>query len=241
MGNIGALSSVPVPALTGKSGYVGQLYDLVALELTAPPSTTLGETASRQLLANPLADDSTTLAALNPATVSWSVLNGPIASISSGGLATAGNVYENTPALVQGINQNLTGQLGLTILNVGLDDFAEYAGDGLDDDWQVLFFGQPPNPNAGPNADPDGDGQDNAFEFVAGLIPNDANSRFRLRIEAVAAQPSQRRDDLQPSPKGSHLHSAISHPSSPRCMESTHRHNAKRQRRRAHRDRPERD
>ncbi len=31
--------------------------------------------------------------------------------------------------------------------------------------------GQPPNANATPLVDPDGDGQNNAFEFTAGLIP----------------------------------------------------------------------
>lgn len=192
LGNIAALTSVASPAMTSKSGYVGQLFDLVGLEIAAPPSTSLNETASRQLLATPLADDATTLAALDPSTVTWSTVNGPIASISSGGLVTAGNVFENTPASVQGTQFTLAGQLALTIVNVGLDDFAEYAGDGLDDDWQVLFFGQPPNLNAGPNEDPDGDGQNNRFEFTAGLIPNDPTSRFALTIQNLIGQPVRR-------------------------------------------------
>ncbi len=126
------------------------------------------------------------------------VVSGPLVSVNSTGLATAGNVFQDTPAAAGGSAQSLSGQLVLNIINVGLDDFGDYAGDQIDDDWQVLFFGQPPNPNAGPNADPDGDGQDNFFEFTAGLIPNDANSRFRLRIEAVAAQPAQRRMIFSP-------------------------------------------
>ena len=40
---------------TGKGGFVGELYDIVALSITAPPSTNLNETASRQLVAAPLA------------------------------------------------------------------------------------------------------------------------------------------------------------------------------------------
>ena len=175
-----------------KSGFVGNLYEIVGLSITAPPSSSLNETTSRQLAAAPQADDSTTLAALDPSTVGWSIVSGPISSISSSGLATAGNVYQDTAALVQGTQQTLAGQLGLTIVNVGFDDFAEYADDGLDDEWQVMFFGQPPNLNAGPNADPDGDGQNNRFEFTAGIIPNDPTSRFALTIQNLVAQPTQR-------------------------------------------------
>lgn len=66
-----------------------------------------------------------------------------------------------------------------------------YAGDGLSDDWQVQYFGQN-NPAAAPAADPDGDGQSNRFEWIAGLIPTDPSSSFKLRIETVAGQPTHR-------------------------------------------------
>jgi hypothetical protein len=59
-------------------------------------------------------------------------------------------------------------------------------------DWQVQYFGQPPNARAGPLSDPDRDGQNNVFEYTAGLIPTDANSVFRPRIEAVPGQPTQK-------------------------------------------------
>jgi hypothetical protein len=184
-------------AYAGKNGFVGQLYDLVALSVTAPPSASLNETANRQLLAAPLADDATTLAAFDPSTVGWSIVSGPIASISTGGLATAGTVYQDTPATIGGSAQSLSGQLNLTILNVTNDDFGAYASDQIDDSWQVQYFGQPPNPLAGPNADADGTGQTNLFKFVAGLNPLDG-SRFTLSILQVSGQPSQKNLVFQP-------------------------------------------
>jgi hypothetical protein len=119
-------------------------------------------------------------------------VSGPIASIGTSGLATAGAVYQNTPASVQGVFAGHTGSLNFTVLETIADNFGAYAGDGLGDDWQVQYFGLPPNADAAPLVDPDGDGQTNALEFIAGLIPTDANSVFRLRIESVAGQPAQK-------------------------------------------------
>ena len=67
-------------------------------------------------------------------------------------------------ATVQGAFAGFTGTLGLFIFNTGIDDFAFYAGDGLDDAWQVQYFGIN-NPNGLSGADPDGDGQTNYFEY----------------------------------------------------------------------------
>ena len=179
--NAGGITGISTAATdVAKHGYAGQLYDIVALSVTAPPSSSLNENTGRQLFAAPLADDSTTLAALDPAVVTWQIVAGPIASISTGGLATAATVYQDTPATVGASASGLAGQLTLTVLNVTTDDFGSYAGDGIDDAWQVQYFGEN-NPNAGPNADPDGDGQTNRFEYIAGDAPNDSTSRFDLR------------------------------------------------------------
>ena len=56
----------------------------------------------------------------------------------------------------------------------------------------MQYFGQPPNALASPLIDADSDGQSNAFEYTAGLIPTDANSVFRLRLERVPGQPGQK-------------------------------------------------
>jgi hypothetical protein len=188
-GSIVGLGSVASPNETIKHGYIGQLYEIIALQL-ALPSANLNETASAQLTAAPLLDDATTLASLDPSSVTWSIVSGPLASISTGGMATAATVYQDTPASVGGVAGALNGQFTLTVLNVGNDDFGLYAGDGIDDSWQVQYFGQN-NPNAGPNADPDGDGQNNLFESMAGLIPTDRSSRFTLQIAAGVSATSK--------------------------------------------------
>ncbi len=194
----------PAPASAGyvtKPGYVGELYNIVALSVTAPPSSSLNEGTTRQLNAAPLADDGTTNALIAPSTVTWSIVSGPIASITTAGVATAGTVYQDTAAAVGGVAQGLSGQLNLTILNVSTDDFGAYANDGIDDSWQVQYFGQPPNALAGPNVDADGTGQTNLFKFVAGLNPLDG-SRFTLSIQTVIGQPTKRNVIFQPLVSG---------------------------------------
>ncbi len=181
-GGFAGVSTVAAPAKTAKAGYIAQLYEVTGFLVSASPST-LNEGTTRQLDAGHLLDDATLLA-IDPSLVSWSVLSGPIVSISTTGLATAGIVYQHTAASVRGTYLGDLSPFNLTVLNAGLDDFESYAGDGIDDDWQVLYFGLPPNPLAGPLLDPDGDGQSNVFEWIAGLVPTDPHSVFKLRIEA---------------------------------------------------------
>jgi len=186
---LGGVSTAGALLETVKSGYVGQLYEITGLALTAgSPNVNEGTT---DLLAAWQALDDASFLAVPAARVAWSVASGPLTRISAAGLATAGIVYQDTAAAVQGIYLGQTGALGLTVKNVNLDDFAEYAGDGLDDAWQVQHFGAPPNANAGANADADGTGQTNLFKYVAGLNPLDG-SRFALTIAPVLGQPAQK-------------------------------------------------
>jgi hypothetical protein len=120
----------------------------------------------------------------------WVGLSGPIISISAGGLATAGTVYQNSSASVQGTLAGKTGVLVLTVLEAIGDNFGTYASDGLADDWQVQYFGVG-NPAAAPGQDPDGDGHTNLFEHNAGLDPTSSLSVFKLRLETVPGQPNQ--------------------------------------------------
>ena len=188
LGEIGASASSS--SYVAKAGFGGQGYSIVGFVLNATP-TSVNEGQTRQIDPFDLLDDATRLA-VNASSVTWSVLNGPIISVSTSGLATAGIVYQNTNANVQGSRNTFSSALMLSVLNVNNDDFGSYAGDGLDDDWQVQYFGEN-NPNAGPLVDPDRDGQNNRFEFIAGLVPNDSNSRFALRTTSVAGQPTQKR------------------------------------------------
>ena len=54
--------------------------------------------------------------------------------------------------------------------------------------WQIQYFGSTTNPLAAANADPDGDGQNNLAEFLAGTNPT--NSASGLQITAVTVQGS---------------------------------------------------
>lgn len=190
IGGIAGVSIVTAPAEKVKSGFVGQLYEVAGLVLNAAP-TTLNEGGTLQLGAAQLLDDATTLA-LDASSITWSVAAGPLTSIDASGLATAGIVYQDTAATAQGNYLSYSSTLSLTVLNVNADDFGTYAGDGIDDAWQTLYFGAPPNPNAGPNVDFDGTGQTNLFKFIAGLNPLDPNSRFVLKIAAVPGQPGRK-------------------------------------------------
>ena len=188
LGGIVGVSTVAAPAETAKHGYIGQLAEVSGIQIPATPAS-VNEGSTRQLTALQLLDDGTT-AVIDPATVAWSVFTGPVASISASGLATAATVFQTTPATVQGGWGGHFSGLVLSVVNVNTDDYQAYAADGIDDDWQVQYFGASPNANAAPTADPDGDGQTNLFEFLAGVVPNDATSRFLFRIEPVAGQPS---------------------------------------------------
>ena len=189
-GGIIGISSVAAPAETAKHGYIAQLYEPTGLSITAA-SPTVNETATDQLGAW-LAQDDATFLTVPTASVTWSVLSGPLTSINACGLATAGIVFQNTAAIAQGIYSGFTATLSLNVLDSIPDNFGSYAGDGLGDDWQVQYFGQN-NPNAAPLLDPDGDGQTNAFEFTAGLVPTDPASRFMLNIAAVPGQSGQKK------------------------------------------------
>lgn len=195
-GLVAAVSTVAAPSETSRSGYVGQLYDVTGLVVNAG-SSNVNEGATLQLAAWQLLDDASTLS-VSAAGVAWSVQSGPVSGISAGGLVTAGTVYQNTPATVQGAFGGFTGLFNLTVVNVGIDDLGTYASDGIDDAWQVGYFGQPPNALAAPNADPTGGGQNNLFKYIAGLNPMDANSRFVVGIAPVPGQPGQKKIIFSP-------------------------------------------
>ncbi len=55
--------------------------------------------------------------------------------------------------------------------------------DGLDDRFQRQYFPLFTAPEAGPNADPDGDGYNNQAEYISGTVPT--NSLSLLKIESV--------------------------------------------------------
>ena len=196
-GTVAGISSVASPVEVAKAGSLVQLYDLTTALVLGAAQTTVNEGGTVPLGLFQLADDASYLL-LSRSSVAWSVAGGPLTGIDSSGLATAGLVYQDTAATAraQYLGQTLT--LGLTVLDTIPDNFGSYAGDGLPDSWQVQYFGQPPNANAGPNVDFDHTGQANLFKYIAGLNPLDSNSRFTLNIAAVPGQPSQKNLTFSP-------------------------------------------
>jgi hypothetical protein len=186
IGGIGGRSTVASPSETARHGYIGQLIDLTNIIVSATPAS-LNEGSTRQLAAR-LAYDDGTGAPLAAAAVAWGVVSGPLSGVSAGGAATATNVYQDTAAIVSGRANGQSNILSLLVLNTGIDNFANYAGDGIDDAWQVQYFGLN-SLLAGPGLDPDGDGQTNYFEYVATTIPTDGTSKFRLNVAPVPGRP----------------------------------------------------
>jgi endonuclease/exonuclease/phosphatase family metal-dependent hydrolase len=117
----------------------------------------------------------------------------PNSDLASQSAYVINNVGSGTPPTQVGsfvISQFASG----TVPNVGLsiakavvaDNFAtaynDLAGPVLTafQTWQIQYFGSTNNPNAAPGADPDGDGMNNLAEFMAGTIPTNSASVFRI-------------------------------------------------------------
>ena len=200
-GSAGLVAGVSTTATeTAKAGYIGQIFDVTGLVIGSA-SSEVNETGTHQLSARQLLDDASFLT-LHAGAVAWSPVSGPITSVSSSGLVTAGTVYQNSPATVSGSSGGFTGSIALNVLDTIPDNFGSYAADGLPDDWQVQYFGLN-NPKAGPNADATGTGQTNLFKYVAGLNPTNATSRFAVNIQAVPGQPGQMQVVFSPVVSGS--------------------------------------
>lgn len=183
VGGIAGISTNAGAATQAKSGYAGQLYDLVSLQVTASP-TSITEYATSQLDASGIFDDDTT--GLLGGTASWSVVAGPLASISASGLATPTNVYENTLASGRATFDGCTGTVVILVVDSNPDDYGLYAADGLPDGWQVGYFGIG-NADAAPGANPDSDAMANLAEFLADTNPT--NGASILMVTNIASGP----------------------------------------------------
>lgn len=168
-----------------RGGFSGMLSDTASLVLSAAGAAdSMNERATLQFEARIRYDDDTVSAfALPAAYPTWSVAEGPIAAINNAGKATAGSVYQDTPATVRAIYQGLEGLLPITVRNLTGDDFGSYAADGLPDLWQVQYFGESALPAvAGADADPDADGLTNFQEYTFGTDPSVVSSGVPLSV-----------------------------------------------------------
>ena len=195
IGGIGGVASVGT--FVARHGFAGQLTDVQSIAVSASPAS-VNEGATRQLAATATFTDSTVLP-LASTTPTWSVSGGGLASVSATGLASAATVYQHTNGVARADYLGLFGTLTLAVLNVNTDDFGTYAGDTIDDAWQVTHFGLA-SASAAATADPDGDGQNNLFEYLAGTTPTSGTSVFTLAISASSA--SQRTVSFSPVTAG---------------------------------------
>lgn len=180
-GMVGISSAAPDVA---RHGYIGQLYDVSSVAVTSTP-VSINQGATSQLNGVAILDDSSVVA-LSGSDIAWGFFTYPIQSISGGGLLTASaNVYSAPLGTFNGSYLGIAGTNNLTVLG-------PYANGGIPDSWLVQYFGMPPNPNAAPNVDVDGTGQNNLFKYVAGLDPTNPASIFILKIVAVAGQPGEK-------------------------------------------------
>lgn len=186
-GSVG-LSTVTSPADVVRHGFIGQLYHPLVLALTANPAIVPEETSSS--LGGTAVMDDDTLVVLDGAAIRWTGYDGPIQSVSTAGLLTAGTVLADTPAGFSGTYAGVDATGTLTVRDMDPDNYGLYAADLIPDAWQYLYFGLE-NPDAAPGRDPDGDGQNNRFEYVAGVVPIHTESRFRFRIEPVSGANGQ--------------------------------------------------
>ena len=168
-----------------RASFTGQICDPVELSVWADPASVV-EGGRRQMQATAVLDDDS-IVHPDPARMVWCESSDALTGVDSDGGAIAGVVFEDEVAVVRGIYQLVCDAIGfeLMVLNTNPDNFGSYAGDGLPDDWQVGWFGIPPNDDAAPEADPDSDGRDNRFEYLSGFSPLDVMERFELRVTGV--------------------------------------------------------
>lgn len=182
MGETGGLAQGS--SYMAKAGFAGQIYRAASLA-TFAPALEMAENSTMQLGARLVMDDATSLP-LDASSVEWQAASGPIAAIDPNGLLTSGSVYSYHLAIVSAQHAGMQSALHLIVTNTGNDDFGLYAADGVDDAWQVSYFGED-NPDGAADRDPFGSGHDNLFKYTAGLDPLDSMSRFTLKPEYDSA------------------------------------------------------
>lgn len=179
------------------SGFLPVQAQLQPVAVTVVPyAATISEGTSLQMTAR-LVYNTGGSAIIEPSRVQWRVNSVDPAFISNTGMLTASKVYKDTQITIHAVYAGYQGFIPAFIKNDQPDNYGSYAGDGVDDAWQVEHFGLD-HPQAGPHSDPDGDGQSNLFEYTAGTSPRDRYSRFVLSVLGVPSNPAHRNIEIQP-------------------------------------------
>ncbi len=171
-GNLGLILNVTGPSLL-LHGFTAQLYEISDLVLNSSPNP-VDEGTSAQLSSQIFCDDGTRLV-IAASNLTWHVVRGPNATLSTAGILTVPLVLTQTNVTVQVFFAGARGSLTLPIVNTNYDNAEGFGGDGLPDDWQAKYFGGN-TLAAGPKADPDKDGLSNEVEFARGSNPATADT-----------------------------------------------------------------
>jgi hypothetical protein len=91
-----------------------------------------------QLRGNVVYEDAT-LGAVDGVQVAWTApaINSSLVSLSDFGIASAGTVYQNTPASFTGSYGGINATSSLTVLNVLPDNYSVWADDTFNDAWEI--------------------------------------------------------------------------------------------------------
>lgn len=197
-GGIIGTSTAISPSETAQNGYIGQLFEVTAISLYASASTINANGATSQLTGVALLDDNS-VTQLSGSDVNWSMVSGPIASISTYGLLTTSSESVDSSAVIAGSWMGAASTTTLFVLN---GNYGAYGSPNIPDTWQVQYFGIN-NPDAAPGVDADGTGQTNLFKYIAGLNPLDPTSRFVVSIQPVSGQSGQKQIVFTPVVVGS--------------------------------------
>ena len=175
LGGFGGVSGDAELTATSRAGFTGQIYDPVRVAIT-PGSAELSENVIVDFTGQVVCDDDTILAG-EP--VTWFTGSNLLSVSTDGRVAAAATLPGSFSALLTATAAGVSGTALLTVTDTSPDDYGDYAGDGLPDQWQIQFFGDG-NREAKPENDPDQDGQDNRTEYLAGTDPTDPGSLLRL-------------------------------------------------------------
>lgn len=115
----GGVSHLTSEGEQAKFGYTGQLFDIRAIDVSADPSV-VRERSATQLSAKAVLDDSTLLP-LSSAGISWTILDGPIASIDANGVVLADDVFLNAIASIRGTVNGITDDLDIPVINLTVE------------------------------------------------------------------------------------------------------------------------
>lgn len=172
-----------VAGAAGAAHFPGTLGQIMEIETVQVSTATVPESAETFLSPLITMTDGTRLS--EPAAeIEWTVTGGPLLDAKDGNVKAV-SVYQDTPAGIEALVSGLYAGISLTVQETTGDNFGPYAGDSIPDTWQVQIFG-PDNPRGHGSADPDGDGQDNLFEYTAGLDPVNAASYFQFGFAPAA-------------------------------------------------------